>query len=196
MSDITPSATVGPYFAYGLTPGGRYAWNDAFSNNLVTPDAAGERIRIEGRVLDGDGMPINDSMIEIWQADAQGRYANPADKRAPSNASFKGFGRIGAGDNGYYSFETIKPGAVPGPQGKMQAPHILLAVFARGMLRQSYTRIYFADEAANTTDPILALVPAERRDTLIAKKTVKNGHSVYTFDIHMQGEQETVFFEI
>jgi protocatechuate 3,4-dioxygenase alpha subunit len=196
MSGITPSATVGPFFAYGLTPGGRYNWNDAFSNNLVTPDASGERIRIEGRVLDGDGVPINDSMIEIWQADAQGRYANPADKRALPNASFKGFGRIGTTAEGYYSFETIKPGAVPGPQGKMQAPHILLAVFSRGMLRQSYTRIYFADEAANAADPILALVPAERRDTLIAKKTVKNGHPVYTFDIQMQGEQETVFFEI
>jgi protocatechuate 3,4-dioxygenase alpha subunit len=196
MSGITPSATVGPFFAYGLTPAGKYDWNDAFSNNLVTPDASGERIRVEGRVLDGDGVPINDSMIEIWQADSQGRYANPADTRAPSNASFKGFGRIGADANGFYSFETIKPGAVPGPQGKMQAPHILLAVFSRGMLRQSYTRIYFADETANASDPILALVPADRRDTLIAKKTVKSGHPVYTFDIHMQGEQETVFFEI
>jgi protocatechuate 3,4-dioxygenase alpha subunit len=196
MPGITPSQTVGPFFAYGLTPNGKYAWKDTFSNNLVTPDASGERIRIEGRVLDGDGKPIDDSLLEIWQADAQGRYAHPADTRALPNASFKGFGRAGADENGFYSFETIKPGRVPGPQDKPQAPHVLVAVFARGMLRQSYTRIYFAGEAANAEDPILALVPPERRETLIAKKEVKAGRPVYTFDIHMQGDKETVFFEV
>lgn len=196
MSGITPSQTVGPYFAYGLTPTGKYDWKDTFTNNLVTPDASGERIRLEGRVFDGDGQPIVDSMLEIWQADAQGRYASPADKRAPANASFKGFGRVGTDQDGRYSFETIKPGAVPGPDGAMQAPHILMAVFARGMLRQSYTRIYFADEAANAADPILALVPAERRGTLMAARSMNDGHVVYTFDIHMQGDAETVFFEV
>jgi protocatechuate 3,4-dioxygenase, alpha subunit len=196
MSGITPSQTVGPFFAYGLTPNKKYDWKDTFSNNLVTPDASGERIRIEGRVLDGDGKPIPDCMLEIWQADAQGRYAHPADTRALPNASFKGFGRNGTDDAGGYSFATVKPGSVPGPDGKPQAPHVLIAVFARGMLRQSYTRIYFADEAANGSDPILALVPAERRDTLIAKRAMKNDHSVYTFDIHMQGDAETVFFEV
>jgi protocatechuate 3,4-dioxygenase alpha subunit len=196
MSEITPSQTVGPYFAYGLTPNKKYDWKDTFSNNLVTPDASGQRIRIEGRVFDGDNKPIADAMLEIWQADAQGRYANPADKRALPNASFKGFGRVGTDADGAYSFETIKPGPVPDPDGKMQAPHILLAVFARGMLRQSYTRIYFADEAANADDPILGLVPAERRPTLIARHSVKEGQPVYTFDIHMQGDDETVFFEI
>jgi protocatechuate 3,4-dioxygenase alpha subunit len=196
MSGITPSQTVGPFFAYGLTPNGKYPWNDAFGTNLVTPDASGERIRIEGKVYDGDGKPIPDSLIEIWQADAQGRYAHPADRRALPNASFKGFGRAGADQDGAFSFETIKPGPVPGPGGKMQAPHILVAVFARGMLRQSYTRIYFADEAGNAEDPILALVPKDRRDTLIAQRGMANGRPVYTWDIWMQGEQETVFFEV
>ena len=196
MSGITPSQTVGPYFAYGLTPNKKYDWKDTFSNNLVTPDASGQRIRIEGRIFDGDNQPINDSMLEIWQADAQGRYASPADTRGRPNSSFKGFGRVGTDADGAFSFETIKPGAVPDPDGKMQAPHIVMAVFARGMLRQSYTRIYFAGEAANADDPILALVPAERRATLIAKHAVKDGHPVYTFDIHMQGDDETVFFEV
>jgi protocatechuate 3,4-dioxygenase alpha subunit len=196
---ITPSQTVGPFFAYGLTPGQgqqTYDWKDTFGTNLVTPDASGERIRIVGRVIDGDGKGINDAMVEIWQADAQGRYASAADKRAPSNASFKGFGRSATSADGQYMFDTVKPGAVPGPDGKTQAPHILLAVYSRGMLRQSYTRIYFADEAETASDAILALVPADRRDTLIAQRTMQDGHPVYTFDINMQGDQETVFFEV
>jgi protocatechuate 3,4-dioxygenase alpha subunit len=196
MSGITPSQTVGPYFAYGLAPNGKYDWKDTFSNNLVTPDASGERIRLEGRVLDGDGQPISDAMLEIWQADAQGRYASPVDGRAPANASFTGFGRVGTDKDGGYAFETIKPGTVPGPDGKAQAPHIVMAVFARGMLRQSYTRIYFSGEAGNAGDPILALVPPDRRDTLVSTRAVRDGRPVYTFDIHMQGERETVFFEV
>jgi protocatechuate 3,4-dioxygenase, alpha subunit len=196
MPGITPSQTIGPFFAYGLAPNGTYDWKDTFSNNLVTPDVSGERIRVEGRVLDGDGEPIHDCLLEIWQADSQGRYANPADPRSLPNASFKGFGRVATDNNGAYSFESIKPGAVPGPDNTMQAPHILMAVFARGMLRQSYTRIYFADEAANAGDPILVLVPAERRDTLLAKRAMKNGRAVYTFDVNMQGDAETVFFEV
>jgi protocatechuate 3,4-dioxygenase alpha subunit len=195
MAEITPSQTVGPYFAYGLTPRGKYDWKDTFGTDLVTPDASGARIRIEGRVLDGDGLPINDCMIEIWQADAQGRYASPADPRRP-NAAFRGFGRAGTDAEGRYGFDTIKPGPVPGLEGKMQAPHVVLAVFARGMLRQSYTRIYFADEAANADDAILTLVPPERRATLVAPKTMAQGRAIYTFDIRMQGEAETVFFEV
>jgi protocatechuate 3,4-dioxygenase, alpha subunit len=195
MAEITPSQTVGPYFAYGLTPREKYDWKDTFGTDLVTPDASGERIRIEGRVLDGDGLPINDCMIEIWQADAQGRYASPADPRRP-NAAFRGFGRAGTDAEGRYGFDTIKPGPVPGLEGKMQAPHVVLAVFARGMLRQSYTRIYFADEAANADDAILTLVPPERRATLVAPKTMAQGRAIYTFDIRMQGEAETVFFEV
>lgn len=192
---ITPSQTVGPYFAYGLTPNGKYAWKDTFGNNLITSDATGERIRVEGRIFDGDGAPITDSMLEIWQADAQGRYASPADPR-PRNSTFQGFGRTGTDADGRFVFETIKPGPVPGPDDTTQAPHILVAVYGRGMLRQSYTRIYFADEPGNATDPILALVPQERRGTLIAAKSEQNGHTVYTFDIRLQGDAETVFFEI
>lgn len=196
MAEITPSQTVGPYFAYGLTPRKNYDWKDTFGSDLVTADATGERIRIEGRVLDGDGAPINDCMLEIWQADAQGRYASPADSRARPNAAFQGFGRTPTDGNGRYVFDTIKPGSVPGLNGKMQAPHIVIAVYARGMLRQSYSRIYFADEAANADDAILALVPQERRETLIAQKSVRDGRTIYTFDIRMQGEAETVFFEV
>ncbi len=204
MSDITPSQTVGPFFAYGLTPKGRaqwdpigtYSWKETVGDNLVTPDASGEKIRLEGQVLDGDGAPINDAMIEIWQADAQGRYASPRDTRALPNAKFKGFGRSATDKNGIYGFETIKPGPVPGPGGKMQAPHIVFCIYSRGMLRQVYTRAYFSDEAANDADPILNLVPTERRQTLIARKEGGPGAPLYRFDIRVQGENETVFFDI
>ena len=193
---VTPSQTVGPYFAYGLTSNGKYEWNDAFSNNLVTPDASGERIRVEGRVFDGDGALVPDCMLEIWQADAQGRFSDPQDKRAPPNTSFKGFGRCATDGNGGYAFDTIKPGQVADPDGKPQAPHLLLAIFARGMLLHLYTRIYFDGEAANATDPVMALVPADRRDTLIARREQGAGNAVYRFDIRLQGDNETVFFDI
>ena len=200
MSDttkgVTPSQTVGPYFAYGLTSNGKYAWNDAFSNNLVTADASGERVRVEGRVFDGDGAPIVDCMLEIWQADAQGRFSDPQDKRAAPNTSFKGFGRCPTDGNGGYAFDTVKPGQVADPDGKPQAPHLLLAVFARGMLLHLYTRIYFDGEAANATDPVLALVPADRRATLIAVRKPDAGSAVYVLDVHLQGDQETVFFDV
>lgn len=201
---ITPSQTVGPFFAYGLSPDGRakwdpdgtYSWKETVGDNLITPDASGEKIHIEGRVTDGDGQPINDAMIEIWQADAQGRYASPADSRARPNTQFKGFGRSATDKDGVYSFDTIKPGAVPGPDGKAQAPHIVVCIYSRGMLRQVYTRLYFSDEAANACDPILSLVPAERRGTLVAHKESRNGATVYRFDIRVQGQAETVFFDI
>jgi protocatechuate 3,4-dioxygenase alpha subunit len=193
---ITPSQTVGPFFKYGLTPNGHYDWNDAFTNDLVTPDASGERIRVEGRVFDGDGAPVPDAMLEIWQADSQGRFADPQDKRAVPNTTFRGFGRCGTNANGEYSFDSIKPGAVPDPDGTPQAPHILLAIFARGMLLQLYTRIYFDGEAANSADPVLALVPADRRSTLIAAREAGNGGAVYRFDIRLQGDGETVFFDV
>ncbi len=193
MIGLTPSQTVGPYFAYGLTPGTQYAWNDPFSNNLVTPDVSGERIRIAGKVFDGAGNPMPDAMMEIWQADAQGRFADPQDTRGQQNASFKGFGRCGADATGTFVFETIKPGSVPDPDGKPQAPHILLAIYARGILLHLYTRIYFEDEAANADDPVLALVPEDRRDTLIARRL---DDGTYRFDVHMQGDRETVFFDV
>jgi protocatechuate 3,4-dioxygenase, alpha subunit len=195
MAGITPSQTIGPFFASSLTPGKDYAWVRAIDNDLVTADAAGERIRIEGRLLDGEGAPIDDGMIEIWQADAAGRYAHPADKRRP-NAKFTGFGRTDTDRDGAYGFTTIKPGPVPGPDGKMQAPHILVALFSRGMPRHCYTRIYFADEVGNANDPILALVPVDRRATLIAQREERDGQPVYVFDIRIQGPNETVFFEV
>src|SRR6202035_4683034 len=183
---ITPSQTVGPFFAYGMTPNGKYEWNDAFTNNLVTADTTGERIRVEGRVFDGDGQPVPDCMLEIWQADALGTFADPKDKRALPNSKFRGFGRCGTDANGDYAFDTIKPGQVPDPDGKPQAPHILLAIFARGMLLHNYTRIYLDTEAANASDPVLALVPSDRRATLIARREPGNGNPVYRFDIHLQ----------
>jgi protocatechuate 3,4-dioxygenase alpha subunit len=205
MSEITPSQTVGPFFAYGLTPHSRcdwspdqkiYDWKDTVGANLVTPDASGTRIRVEGRITDGDGAPIPDAMIEIWQADSQGRYASPADKRSRPNAMFKGFGRSATDKDGVFVFDTIKPGAVPGPDDKPQAPHIVVCIYSRGMLRQVYTRLYFSDEAAaNASDPILTLVPEDRRGTLIAHKQ-SGGQSLYRFEIHMQGDNETVFFDI
>jgi protocatechuate 3,4-dioxygenase, alpha subunit len=193
---ITPSQTVGPFFKYGLTSGGQYDWNDAFTGNLVTPDVSGERIRVEGRVFDGDGQPVPDAMLEIWQADAQGRFSDPQDKRALPNSSFRGFGRCGTDGNGGYLFDTIKPGPVPDADGKAQAPHILLAIFARGMLLHNFTRIYFEGEAANATDPVLALVPPDRRATLMAVRQPGSGNAVYRLDIRLQGEDETVFFDV
>ncbi|MEA2934842.1 MAG: protocatechuate 3,4-dioxygenase, alpha subunit [Variibacter sp.] len=194
MSGITPSATVGPYFLYGLVPS-YYGGSDLAKNNLVTPDVTGERIRIEGRVLDGDGAPIPDALIEIWQADGAGRYAHPGDTRALPNAAFNGFGRASTNDEGRYFFETIKPGAVPGPNDAMQAPHIAVNFFARGVLKQMVTRIYFSDESANATDGVLSLVPQERRDTLIATRENGREHPTYRFDFRLQGEDETVFFD-
>jgi protocatechuate 3,4-dioxygenase alpha subunit len=204
MSDITPSQTVGPYFAYGLTPNnrcqwdpnGHYSWKNTVDGNLITPDVSGEKIHIEGVVLDGDGLPIEDAMIEIWQADSQGRYAHPRDNRALPNAKFKGFGRSATDKQGVYAFDTIIPGAVPGPGGKPQAPHIVFCVYSRGMLRQIYTRMYFPDQAANAADTVLGLVPTDRKATLIAKKESRGGQTVYRFDIRVQGDNETVFFDI
>jgi protocatechuate 3,4-dioxygenase alpha subunit len=135
-------------------------------------------------------------MLEIWQADSQGRFADPQDKRALPNATFRGFGRCGTDANGDYAFDTIKPGSVPDPDGNPQAPHIVVAVFARGMLLHNYTRIYFDGEAGNADDPVLALVPPDRRPTLIASREPGNGNPVYRFDIRLQGDNETVFFDI
>jgi len=190
----TPSQTVGPYFAYGLTPE-QYGYDFASiaGSTMADADVEGERIRVVGTVLDGEGAPVNDAMIEIWQADAHGRYDHPADERG-SNASFHGFGRCGTGTDpeNRFMFDTIKPGAV----GDGHAPHLNVVVFMRGLLSHAYTRIYFSDEAdANETDPVLARVPAERRRTLIAEREETGEGVLYRFDIHMQGDHETVFFD-
>ena len=186
---ITPSQTVGPFFAYSLTPA-EYDYPGLVSNDLRTDDAVGEPILIEGRVIDGEGTEVPDAMVEIWQADGAGNYAGRG-----SNTTFKGFGRSETKGSGF-SFRTVKPGAVTGPDGKIQAPHINVSVFARGILLRMFTRIYFAGEAANTTDPILTLVPADRRATLVARREGNvDGMARYVFDIRLQGENETVFFE-
>ena len=172
---ITPSQTVGPYFKYGLTPNGEYAWNDAFTNNLVTPDVSGERIRVEGKVYDGDGASVPDCMLEIWQADAQGRFSDPQDTRALPNTAFKGFGRCGTDASGGYSFDTIKPGPVPDPDGKPQAPHSCSRCSRAACCCISTPGSISTARRPTRSDPVLALVPADRRATLIAKRKAGNG---------------------
>ena len=186
----TPSQTVGPFYSLGLT--------QKTMNVLVSDATQGEKIRIEGYVFDGDGKAVPDAMVEIWQANAYGRYNHPDDKQEkPLDSSFLGWGRSGTDKTGGFSFETVKPGSVPGPDGSVQAPHINVTVFARGMLVHAYTRIYFGDEPLNETDPVLSSVKDKsRRQTLIAAREEKNGKSVYRFDIRLQGENETVFFDM
>ena len=194
---VTPSQTIGPFAAPCLTPNEagktNYDWQQLINGNLVTPDAEGERIRIEGRMFDAAEAPIDGILFEIWQADGQGRYAHPRDPRR-TNSSFKGFGRIESNMDGTFAFDTVKPGRVPGPNGAMQAPHIVVAIHMRGILQHLFTRIYFADEASNAEDPILKLVPADRRDTLIAKRDGAGG--AYKISFRIQGNRETVFFDI
>ena len=183
----TTSQTVGPYLHIGLT------W--LITERLAAAGVAGERVAIEGRVLDGDGQPVNDALIEIWQANSQGKYAHPGDKQAkPVEPGFRGFGRSATDDKGAFRFHTIKPGRVPGPGGTLQAPHIAVNVFMRGQLKQLVTRIYFPDDPANAVDPVLALVPEDRRPTLIAKKA-RGKPGVLEWDVILQGRDETVFFD-
>jgi protocatechuate 3,4-dioxygenase alpha subunit len=193
MAGQTPSQTVGPFFAYGLAPE-QYGYPLAsIATGRVADEAtSGERIRIIGQVFDGEGAPVEDAMIEIWQADAQGRYAQP--RKPGRNTGFTGFGRQGTGTDpeNRFIFDTIKPGAVDAEQ----APHISVIVFMRGLLTHAYTRMYFSDEGqANARDPVLNSVPEERRWTLIAKRQ-QDGSATYRFDIRMQGENETVFFDL
>ena len=190
----TPSQTLGPFFAYGLTPEQYgYAHKAIAGNTLAAPGVPGEHVRIEGRIFDGAGAPIDDAMIEIWQADSQGRYAGAEGDEAASAGDFGGFGRCGTDDEGGFWFTTIKPGAIAGAH----APHIGVIVQARGILNHVFTRIYFDDEAAaNSADPVLQSVPEDRRNTLIAVRSETPAGPVYRFDIHMQGDDETVFFDV
>jgi protocatechuate 3,4-dioxygenase, alpha subunit len=191
---ITPSQTVGPYFAYALTPDSTYSLTALAGNDLVTPDTVGHPVVLEGRVIDGAGAPVPDCFLELWQADGSGRY--PGQEGQKPNSTFKGFGRSACSKDGLYHFHTVKPGPVPGLAGRMQAPHINVGVFARGILRRMFTRIYFEDEAANDGDAILALVPADRRATLIARRDgAVNGVPRYVLDMRLHGDNETVFFE-
>lgn len=188
---LTASQTVGPFFAPCLLR------EDACRNVLAGRETVGERIRIEGRVFDGDGAPVPDAMVEIWQADGRGRYNHPGDVgTAPLDSVFTGYGRSGTGEDGSYWFETIKPGPVPFNAQQWQAPHIVVTIFARGLLNHLVTRLYFADDPANASDPILQLVPDERRATLLARRETNGETSIYRFDIMLQGTGETAFFNL
>ena len=190
MRKQTPSQTVGPFYSMGLT---RRAMNV-----MVAEATQGERICIEGQVLDGDGQPVPDAMVEIWQANAYGRYNHPDDKQEkPLDLTFTGWGRSATDEDCFYRFETIKPGPVPRPGDSVQAPHCNVTVFARGMLAHAFTRIYFSDEQANDADPVLSAIKnKKRRQTLMAQREDKDGRAVYRFDIRLQGENETVFFDM
>jgi protocatechuate 3,4-dioxygenase alpha subunit len=187
----TPSQTVGPFFHLGLD---RPEWGDLTADNPL-----GERIAIEGRVTDGDGAGVPDAMIELWQANAAGRYNHPDDHQEdrPVDPHFRGFGRVATNAEGHFRIVTIKPGPVPGRGNALQAPHINIALFARGLLIHLYTRIYFADEAANAADPLLSSIEdVAVRNTLLARGTGAGAPPIYRFNIVMQGEGETAFLDI
>ena len=183
----TPSQTIGPFFHDALL--------DTDRSELVSPDHP-EAVKIQGTVYDGAGEIVPDAMVEIWQANAAGRYNHPADGREdlPLDEGFSGFGRSGTGAGGEFSFSTVKPGFVPGPDGRLQAPHVMVSVFARGLLNRLVTRIYFPDEeVANAVDLVLSSIEdQELRRTLIAR----DEGGALRFDIHLQGDGQTAFFEI
>jgi len=193
----TPSQTGGPYVHIGLVPnfcaiGG--LWAADLGATMVNDRTRGERITVTGRVLDGLGTPIDDAVLEIWQADAEGLYPSPTETRGDADPNFTGWGRCPADATGSYRFETIKPGRVPTPDGRRQAPHISFWIVARGINLGLNTRLYFGDEtAANAEDPILGRIEHPgRRQSLIA---TRDGNT-YRFDIRLQGPDETVFFDI
>jgi protocatechuate 3,4-dioxygenase alpha subunit len=184
----TPGQTVGPFFALGLD---RPEWAD-----LTRGNPQGERITVEGQVLDGDGAPVPDAMIELWQANTAGRYDHVEDTQADKKIDphFHGYGRAATDPQGRFKITTIKPGPVPGRGNALQAPHINVAFFARGLLRQLHTRIYFADEPSNASDPLLSSIEDESvRGTLIARKA---DSGAYRFDFVLQGKNETAFLDI
>jgi len=183
----TANQTVGPFLHIGL------AWLN--TDRIAAPGVQGERVTIQGRLLDGESIGVGDGMIEVWQANAQGKYAHPGDKqKKPIDPAFRGFGRIPTSAKGAFRFSTIKPGSVPARDGATQAPHLVVSVFMRGQLKHLATRIYFPDEAANAKDPILALVPPARRGTLVAKK-VAGRKGALEWNVVLQGKGETVFFD-
>jgi len=184
-----PSQTVGPFFHLGLT--------DPYSiSKIAGPNVRGERVKLICTVHDGEGAPIPDAMLEIWQANADGKYNHPDDfQEKPIEEGFRGFGRLASDNKGNCVFETVKPGRVHSWKAAPQAPHLEVSVFARGVLKRLPTRIYFAGDPANQEDPVLALVPADRRDTLMAQRD-PNKPGVWLFDIYLCGEKETVFFDV
>jgi protocatechuate 3,4-dioxygenase, alpha subunit len=190
----TTSQTVGPYFKIGLS------W--LYRDTLLGEGVSGERVTIQGRIFDGDGVPVPDAILEVWQANAQGKYNHPEDTQdKPLELGFTGFARVPVNAEGVFRFATIKPGPVPGPDGKEQAPHLQVSIFMRGLLRRVVTRIYFPDEPRNGADSILNLVEAARRSTLIAKKTAQRstketGPTTLEWNVILQGPEETVFFDL
>ena len=182
---LTASQTTGPFVAI--------SFEGSQVTDLAPPSVSGERVVIQGRVLDGDGKPVEDAAVETWQANAHGKYAHPEDVREKLlEPEFKGFGRVLSDAKGAFRLKTIKPGRVEGPDGKLQAPHLVVVIFMRGLLKHLTTRIYFPDEPSNAEDPVLALVPPDRRSTLIARK-VEDG--VLEWNVILQGDAETAFFD-
>ncbi|MEB0949825.1 protocatechuate 3,4-dioxygenase subunit alpha [Citrobacter sedlakii] len=206
MKDYLPetaSQTAGPYVHIGLAPdaAGFHIFEKNVSATLTNSHTEGERITLEGRVIDGSGTPVRDVLLEIWQANAHGRYNHPADHQEDKklDPDFRGWGRACSDfDSGVWRFETIKPGCVVGRDGRVMAPHVNLWIVARGINIGLHTRMYFADEPeANQRDPVLNLIEWEvRRQTLIARRVQRGDETLYTFDIHLQGEKETVFFDV
>ncbi|MBI3477100.1 MAG: protocatechuate 3,4-dioxygenase subunit alpha [Acidobacteria bacterium] len=183
----TTSQTVGPYFKIGMQ------WLD--QNNLAAAAVPGERVTVQGRVLDGDGLPVPDAVLEIWQANSHGKYAHREDAQdKPLENGFTGFGRVPTDQDGVFRFATIKPGSVPGPNGVEQAPHLVISIFMRGLLKRLVTRMYFPD-ARTAVDPILHLVDPTRRMTLVAHATA-GGAGVLEWNVVLQGAHETVFFDV
>lgn len=186
MPPVTPWQTVGPFFSCG------FARLD--TADLAPPGVSGERVIVEGRVLDGEGQPVPDVVIELWQANAHGRYAHSEDTQdRPLEPAFRGFGRVATDCDGRFRFATVKPGPVPGPAAAPQAPHIAVSVFARGLLRRLVTRLYFPNDPALSSDHVLSLVRPERRSTLIARRGDSPG--ALCWDVVLQGPGETVFFD-
>lgn len=180
---MTPSQTIGPFFHFSLTA-------NPDLGRLAREGATGERIRIRLRLLDGDGAPVPDGMLEIWQADASGKYQHPEDPQPQTpDPAFRGFGRLATDADGVCVFETVYPGRA----ADRHAPHLNVSVFARGLLDRLYTRVYFAGDPALGEDPVLALVPEDRRDTLIARR---GDSGEWNLEVRLQGAEETVFFDI
>lgn len=193
----SPSQTAGPYVHIGLTPnfcGISGVYHEDLGSSMLTPGTEGERIVIGGHIVDGSGAPVADAVVEVWQADANGAFAPDPAPVGAAAPHFSGFGRQAVDERGGFRFETIKPGRVPGPDGRPMAPHVTLWIVARGINVGLHTRLYFADEAdANALDPVLLRVPEPRRKTLVAKLA---GPGHYVLDIRLQGDDETVFFDI
>lgn len=197
----TPSQTAGPYVHIGLTPGFSditTVYERDLGAEMLTPETAGDRIVITGQVFDGAGSPVSDAVIEIWQADAEGSYGGQHSPASNASPSFTGWGRKATDPEGRYRFETIKPGGVPGPDGRLMAPHVTLWIVARGINTGLHTRLYFEDEPeANAADPVLnRIMDVRRRATLIARRSAADGGTTYSLDIRLQGDGETVFFDI